>query len=52
MVSMLNAGIVLAICIIGVGYSSYKLGLRRGAEALVDLLVEQGVLVEDSDEEA
>jgi hypothetical protein len=49
MVSLFNAGIVMAIVIIGVGITSYRIGLRRGAEALVEILVEEGILTEDED---
>lgn len=51
MVTFLDAGIVLFICIIGVGYTSYKIGIRKGAEALVDLLIEEGVLTEEERDE-
>lgn len=47
MVSLFNAGIVMAIVIIGVGITSYRIGLRRGAEALVEILIEEGILTDD-----
>lgn len=44
MVSFLDAGIVLAICIIGVGITSYRIGVQRGAEAIIQHLVDEGII--------
>jgi hypothetical protein len=51
MVELTNIVAALLISVVGVGYTSYKIGIRKGAEAMVDVLVEQGILVEDEDEE-
>lgn len=44
MVSFTTVGLALLISVIGVGYSSYRIGLRTGAESVVQALVDQGVL--------
>jgi hypothetical protein len=53
MVSIFNVAVVLLVSMIGVGWTSYKLGLKKGAEALVDILIEEGIVkvIEDEDEE-
>ena len=44
MVSLTNLVIVMVVCIIGVGYSSYRLGVKRGAEATVQYMIDEGIL--------
>lgn len=41
--------IVLAICIIGVGYTSYKIGVREGAEKMLDKLQEGKIIFIDDE---
>ena len=51
MVSVTNLILALAMGIIGVGYTSYRIGIQRGAEATVQHLIDEGVLkFEDEDE--
>ena len=50
-VSLWNVALVLPICIIGASYYSYKIGLRRGAEATIELLIEEGIITVDAQEE-
>lgn len=51
MVSLSSLILALAIGIIGVGYTSYRIGIQRGAEATVQHLIDEGILTfeEDSD---
>lgn len=36
--------LIFAACIFGVGYSSYKIGVREGAERTVEKLIESRLL--------
>ena len=49
-VSIWNVALVLPICIIGASYYSYKIGLKRGAETTIELLIEEGILTTDEEE--
>lgn len=52
MVSFIDALIVLSICIVGVGYTSYRKGIKVGAEAVVNHLIDEGLLeLEEEDEQ-
>lgn len=50
-VSIWNVALVLPICIIGASYYSYKIGVKRGAEETIQLLVEEGILTLAEEEE-
>lgn len=51
MVSLTNIVLTMLVCIIGVGYTSYRIGIQRGADAVVQHLVDQGVLAVEDEEE-
>lgn len=51
MVSLFNAGIVLFIAIIGVGITSYRIGIKKGIENTVNHLIDEGVLTYEDEEE-
>lgn len=36
--------LILAVCIMGVGYSSYKIGIKEGAEKTLDKLQQINVI--------
>jgi len=40
---------VFCVCIIGVGYTSYKLGIKEGSENMLGLLEKIGVIHMDSE---
>lgn len=40
---------VFSICIVGVGYTSYKLGIKEGSENMLGLLEKIGVINMDSE---
>jgi hypothetical protein len=41
--------LVFFICIIGVGYTSYKLGIKEGSESMLSLLEKIGVILMDNE---
>lgn len=49
MVSFFDAGLALIIGIVGVGITSYRIGVRRGAEAVIDHLIDEGILEFEED---
>lgn len=51
MVSLTSVVIALLVSIIGVGYTSYRIGINKGAELVVQHLADEGIikLEEDSD---
>jgi len=40
---------IFSICIVGVGYTSYKLGIKEGSENMLGLLEKIGVINMDSE---
>lgn len=51
MLSFTTVGIALLISVIGVGYTSYRIGLRNGAEGVVQVLVDEGILQLEEEED-
>lgn len=52
MVSLTTVVIALLISIIGVGYTSYRIGVTKGAELVVQYFADEGIIQlddEDSD---
>ena len=41
--------LIFFICIIGVGYSSYKIGVKEGSESMLSLLEKIGVILMDNE---
>lgn len=41
--------LVLFISVVGVGYTSYKIGLQEGSESMLGLLEKIGVIIMDDD---
>jgi len=41
--------IVLAVCVMGVGYTSYKIGIKEGSEGMLGLLENLGVINMDDE---
>ena len=41
--------LVLFISIVGVGYTSYKIGIKEGSESMLSLLEKIGVIIMDDD---
>lgn len=39
--------IILASCVVGVGYTSYKIGIKEGAEKMLDKLQEGKIIFID-----
>ena len=46
---MIEYFIVLAVCVLGVGYTSYKIGIKEGSEGMLGLLENLGVITMDND---
>jgi hypothetical protein len=52
MLSLTTVVAALLISVIGVGYTSYRIGIQKGADAVVNHLIDEGILKfeeEDSD---
>ena len=41
--------IILASCVVGVGYTSYKIGVKEGAEKMLDRLEQINIIDIDSE---
>ena len=41
--------LVLFISVVGVGYTSYKIGIKEGSESMLSLLEKIGVIIMDDD---
>jgi len=41
--------IIFAVCILGVGYTSYKIGIKEGAEKMLDRLEEINIINIDNE---
>lgn len=46
---MIEYFIVLAVCVMGVGYTSYKIGIKEGSEGMLGLLENLGVITMDDE---
>lgn len=46
---MIEYFIVLAVCVMGVGYTSYKIGIKEGSEGMLGLLENLGVINMDDE---
>lgn len=46
---MIEYFIVLAVCVMGVGYTSYKIGIKEGSEGMLGLLENLGVITMDEE---
>ncbi len=44
---MIEYFIILIVCIIGVGYTSWKLGVQEGSEKMVEMLENIGIITID-----
>tara|TARA_B100000902_G_C26437746_1_gene494581 strand:- start:112 stop:306 length:195 start_codon:yes stop_codon:yes gene_type:complete len=44
---MIEYFIIFAICIIGVGYSSYRIGIREGSENMLEMLENTNIIKMD-----
>lgn len=51
MVSLTSVVLSLLISVIGVGITSYRLGVKKGAEATVQYLIDEGIVEFEADEE-
>jgi hypothetical protein len=40
--------LIFFVCIVGVGYSSYKIGIKEGSESMLGLLEKLGVITMDN----
>jgi hypothetical protein len=52
MLSFTSVAIALLVSVIGVGYTSYRIGINKGAELVVQHLADEGIIKleeEDSD---
>lgn len=45
---MIEYFIVLAVCVMGVGYTSWKIGIQEGSEKMVEMLENIGIITVDS----
>jgi hypothetical protein len=50
MVSITSAILATFVCIIGVGYTSYQIGIRKGIEVCLQHLENEGVITITEDE--
>ena len=46
---MIEYFIVLAVCVMGVGYTSYKIGIKEGSEGMLGILENLGVITMDDE---
>lgn len=46
---MIEYFIVLTVCVMGVGYTSYKIGIKEGSEGMLGLLENLGVITMDDE---
>ena len=44
---MIEYFIIMIVCIIGVGYTSWKLGVQEGSEKMVEMLENIGIITID-----
>lgn len=49
MVSIFSVAVVLLVSMIGVGWTSYKIGIKQGVADTIDLLLEEGILELETD---